>query len=394
QWWDTNNRAHVVVGARSTVNGGHCDDNRDTLNGFPIDCPRQEGTLATTNPFVAGPDHYSPIGVVNRFDLAPSDGANCGQYRIAFGKDSGLTNDKDRNLVIFEAVLPNPDPSRGIDACAPIARFWDRLSDVGDGGASIAGLLDTFYFTGLPGFEPVVAADHYGAKGGSDTGQIRANQFMEDVSYLGGAPLHQGWELREYRLQHMPNSKNLVIRLDSVKNNPSPSLIGGTDQLSLQFQEAFLEQVPSLSASSPNLIAMTTALQFNAGQSREQTFTDQYEHANPSAAFLNQIQASIPPAAGLTAPDILARADTQSCQGCHVGEGGKNLGGGVTWPANDNGFVQITESSRLSSALTGTFLPFRKQVLESFLTAECLPHTLSAGDPTTTIAGGKVGAAN
>ncbi|MEO8873975.1 MAG: hypothetical protein ABI461_00175, partial [Polyangiaceae bacterium] len=186
----------------------------------------------------------------------------------------------------------------------------------------------------------------------------------------------------------------LVIRLDSVKNNPSPSLIAGTDRLSSQFRSAFLSQVPSLSASNPNLIAMTTAPQLNAGQSREQTFSDQYEHASPSAAFLAQIQANIPPDAGLQPLDILARADTQSCQGCHVGESDHALGGGVTWPFNDNGFVQISERSRLSSALTGTFLPFRKQVLERFLTAQCLPHTVSTGDPILTVSGGKVGAAN
>ena len=399
QWWDTNNKARPAVGGRSGAMGGHCDDDGGLLNGFPIDCPRQEGTLTNTNPFVAGPDHYSAIGVVNRFDLAPSNGANCGQYRVVFGKDSGLSSGSDRNLVIFEAVLPNPNPSRGIDGCFPVAQFWDHLSTAADAGSgSLADALDGFFFTGLSGFEPVITADHYGAKGGSDTGQIRANQFMNGVSYLGGPALHQDWQLREYRLQRATNvaaPNNLVIRLDSVKNDPSPSLIAGADPLSTQFQTAFLAQVASLAAPDTNLIAMATAPQFNAGQSREQSPADNYERAGASAAFLGQIAARIPASdAGLLPGHILARATTQSCQGCHIGENNGDLGGGLRWPNNDNGFVQITEHSRLSAALTGTFLPFRKHVLETFVAARCVPHTQTAGDPATTISGGKVGAAN
>lgn len=65
----------------------------------------------------------------------------------------------------------------------------------------------------------------------------------------------------------------------------------------------------------------------------------------------------------------------------------------MTWPES-NGFTQIDEHSRKSPALTGTFLPFRKKVLETFLTAECQPHTASAGNGSLTVSGNAVGAAN
>ena len=65
-----------------------------------------------------------------------------------------------------------------------------------------------------------------------------------------------------------------------------------------------------------------------------------------------------------------------SCAGCHQLSNGKNLGGGVTWPASF-GFAHVTEVNRESSAdglrfrispaLTNVFLPHRKAVLEAFL---------------------------
>ena len=63
----------------------------------------------------------------------------------------------------------------------------------------------------------------------------------------------------------------------------------------------------------------------------------------------------------LTPDDILNRATTQSCAGCHeVSTFGlpNALGGGLTWPAS-NGFTQIDENGNESSALTTVFLPFR-----------------------------------
>ncbi len=384
QWWDTNNDDASGV---SPANA-HCDDNGGTVDGFPIDCPRQEGLLARTNPFVAGKDHYSPVAVVNRFDLAPKNGASCGQYRVVFAKDSGKTDFADRNFVIFEAVLPNPTPASGIAGCVPVAKFWDDLSADAD-ATSRATKLSTFFFSGLPGFAPVVHASHYGIGGGTNTGQIRANQFMP-----GRSPLGQGWQLREYRLSRPCTAAGckVVASLATDKTNPFFRLFSGTDVRSSNFQTAFLNQVPKLARNDINAITMSDLGAFNAGQSDEQLSTNQYETVT-SAAFKARIQTKLTSIGStLTPSQLLARATTQSCAGCHQLEANRPIGGGLTWPGT-NGFVQIDERSTMSPALATTFLPHRKKVLEAFVEASCT-HAVLATDDDSTIGGTSVGASN
>lgn len=370
QWWDTQNDA-----AHAQTQGPHCDDQKTlgqpSVNGFPIQCPRQEGTLAATNPFVGtGPDTYLPIGVVNRFDLAPSDGSHCGEYRVVYGKRSGLTNPLDRNLIIFEARLPNPHPEQGLDGCTDVASFWGDLTN-DNNASSRATKLRSFYFTGLPGFAPVIDPAHFfGSENGS--GQIRTNQFMSGRPYLGGPPLAQQWQLREFRLTRpcAAGVCRLVVRESSVKNNPFGGLFALSGNSTQAFRDDFLQnQLPLLITNDINAISLSTPLSFNAGQSSEQDASNDYgAQLAQNPAFAAQIEARLDQ---LGRPDLSAdnaadRATTQSCAGCHQLSPGTNLGGGVVWPAS-NVFTQIDENRTLSPALTTTFLPHRKQVLEAFL---------------------------
>ncbi|HWL86954.1 MAG TPA: hypothetical protein VNO21_14190 [Polyangiaceae bacterium] len=352
--------------------GSHCDDHRvnglPAINGFPIECPRQEGTLASTNPFGTDDNGYTPIGLVNRFDLAPQDGSSCGQYRVVFGKNSGKAQIFDRMLLIFEAVMPNPNPSAGIAGCRAVPQFWADLSS-DDDASSRASRLQDFYFKGLPGFEPVVAAAHYGIGGGTDTGQIRANMFMNAV---GG----QNWQLREFRLTHAVDATtsvtSLVAQNTFVQVNPFGGLFTA-DGDSNAFQSAFLNQVGPLASNDLNTIGMTTDAVHNAGQSDEQNQSNDYANQAQNNAALHKAITDKLAQIGrpdLTSTNVVERATTQSCAGCHQISPGRSLGGGLTWPAS-NGFTQITENGTLSPALTGTFLPFRAQVLGSFLGIDC-----------------------
>lgn len=71
----------------------------------------------------------------------------------------------------------------------------------------------------------------------------------------------------------------------------------------------------------------------------------------------------------LSANNILARAATQSCGGCHQPSLiTAPVGGSMTFPSS-NGFTQIDENGTLSTALTTVFLPHRKAVLDAFLAA-------------------------
>lgn len=95
----------------------------------------------------------------------------------------------------------------------------------------------------------------------------------------------------------------------------------------------------------------------------------------------------------LTVNNILDRATTQTCGGCHQLSNGAPLGGGLTWPSSGF-FVHVDESGFLSQALTGTFLPHRKTVLEKFINDRCDGSAASDEAPGQTIGGSAEGAAN
>jgi len=161
QLFDTQNAKPGLV----APDAAHCDDyivdGKPGFNGLPRRCPTDEGALATTDPFASG--EHIPLGLINRFDLTPVDGSNCGQYRIIFAKRS---NSAFRRLhFIFEAVLPNPTPSEGIEGCRAVAQFWADLSNVNSISERRA-RLERFFFTGLDGFDPVFDPDHYSAASG------------------------------------------------------------------------------------------------------------------------------------------------------------------------------------------------------------------------------------
>src|SRR4051812_30567723 len=117
---------------------------------------------------------------------------------------------------------------------------------------------------------------------------------------------------------------------------------------------------------------MSTGNNFNEFESVSQPgATDTLYATFAQASFQTQIAAKITNPA-LTVTNILDRATTQTCAGCHQLNSGPHaqLGDGVGWPAS-LGFVHIDEQSRLSPALTLKFLPHRSDVLTAFLQSQC-----------------------
>jgi len=363
----------------------NCTDPKIDPNGYGIKCPRIESTLGSINPFQPTGPHFTPVALANRFDLAPRSGADCGEYRVVFALQGG----NGRAFIIFEGRLPNPTPASGISGCAPVADFWAQLS-TDPSATSRAAKLDNFYFTGLPGFEPVVAASHYGLANTISTnarnkGQIRTNMFVQN----------QQWQLREFQLSK-PCAANASCTLSvehvTAKVNPANELFTGTHANAPAFQSAFLTQIPALSASTAATIGMTNGNNFNEFESVSQGSTDVLYANFTQASFQAQIAAQLT-GSSLTVQNILDRATTQTCAGCHqLSSGGHaQLGGGVVWPAS-LGFVQISETSQLSPALTTSFLPHRSTVLTAFLRAQC--NGTPTVDDGTTLSGGPVDAAN
>lgn len=365
QLWDTQNPA---PGQPDLPGNAHCTDNGGTLNGFAYPCRPGEGEQA--NPSSATTmASYQAIGLFNRFDLAPTDGADCGEYRAVFAKTGGAPG---RNFIILEAVLPNPRPEMGLEGCRPVANFWRDLTPDNDVNSRRSKLLN-FYFTGLPGFMPVFHLDNYGNNARS-AGQVRTNQFM------GG-----NWLLREFKLQRPCPSGGCALKFVpvTVKTNPFGGLFnpGSTHPLASEFQNTFFpSQVAKLAVNNVNTFDYVVPDKFNVGQSDAQGFgqVDDYrsQFGTGPSTLRNNLQAQLSALGSpLTPEDIVGRAQALSCAGCHALSNNAPLGGGITFPSSA-GFVHNAEflepgpegmRFQLSSALTSTFLPHRKQVLEDYL---------------------------
>jgi hypothetical protein len=382
RWWDSQNRAPGAF-----TDAAHCDDHSDgeltTINDFPYDCRQApaEGSQATCNPFTDAACAYIPVGLFNRFDLAPEDGSSCGEYRIVFAKATGQLDGRDRNLLIFEASMPNPEPRRGLAGCRPIVDFWAQLSLDAD-MASRAKKLEKFYFDGLGhGIPAVVDYRHFGDNN-YGRGQVRTNQFVQ--AGIDNAV----WTLREFKLykdcerNHHAESCKLDFVPVTDKVNPWGGLFAdnATHEEAPKFQKKFLKQVDSLAASDLLSISMKVDDRFNSAQSHassRNTDTNYLEHFDDAGNFADDIQERLDDSGSeLTPSDIVARAQTQSCAGCHQLSNNVSLGGGLVWPRSLN-FVHVSEREpetvdgverfRISEALTGTFLPHRKTVMEQYL---------------------------
>jgi hypothetical protein len=391
QWWDVFNPG-PGLGA-----GPHCDDQTEAsfgpvLNGFPFTCrpAPSEGAQASCDPF--GPTEtsctYIPIGLFNRFDLAPENGAYCGEYRIVYAKKTGVLAPDDRNLVIFEAAMPNPLPLLGLEGCRPVAQFWANLSDIED-PEERADELERFYFQGtlsIPIFPPVVHIAHFGDNA-AQRGQIRTNQFS-----LPSTP--RIWSLREFKLKRtcgLLSCSAMRMVPVTVKGNPYGPLFSPTSPhgKASAFQAFFPSQVAKLSGATLADIGFEVPDTYNTAQSEangiENAYVTQFGTA-PSALRSALAAALTAQGSSLTPDQIVARAQALSCAGCHRLSSNADLGGGLVWPASQ-GFTHISERVTevvdgeirftLSDALVNDFLPHRKEVLERYLDGNLLLGLIS-----------------
>ncbi|HUG23685.1 hypothetical protein [Piscinibacter sp.] len=378
QWWDTQNPRPGLRGP-----GVHCDDEQDMhaqpiLNAFPYSCRAahagHEGSEAASNPF---PSAYMPVGLFNRFDLAPADGSHCGEYRIAYARSSGLDDANRRNFILFEAVMPNPRPELGLKGCKKIAQFWAALSKE-PGADKRARKLEAFYFDGIDGLPPVVHVGHYGDNQ-SGLGQIRTNQFMIDP-----AVPPKVWSLREYKLRRSSCTGHDCAALAVVpvpnKNNPYGPLFASTSThaRASAFQAEFATTVPALAAQTLDEIGMAVPDAYSSGQSQASGSSEgdyPLHFQSAPAEFPQRIEAALPPGSALTAGEVILRARAMSCAGCHRSSNNAALGGGLVWPPS-LGFTHVGEQlepgadpprHELSRALLDVFLPARQRLLADFL---------------------------
>jgi hypothetical protein len=374
-WWDTANKSSPTVQIAFP-----CDRPDPALNGFPYECPRREGTQSATDPFAgAAEGRYIPIALSNRFDLAtlPSEGGqDCGEYRIVFARVSGQTNRTNRNLIIFEAVLPNPKPNgKDLEGCRPVAEFWANLTNNPD-RQNRANKLRDFYFVGEPGFGPVIAAKNYGSATATARGQVRTNQFMQF-----------NWILRQFHV--VTDAGSLRFKPVAVGNNPAGTLFDAAakEPLGVDFRKAFVGVVKTLAIDDIDTFNMGGLdKKFDAAESDEMDAreNDYVAQSANSAAFLADIGRSIP-AGPLTPTHIVRRATALSCAGCHQLSNdptNSDLGGSLAWKPS-LGFVHTSEADGMkdcpgevdqepkcfpiSKALELVFLPNRQDILGTFV---------------------------
>lgn len=377
QWWDTQNPKP------GSFAGAHCDDAVDgngepVLNGFPYFCRAgAEGAQASCDPFAPSSScAYIPIGLFNRFDQAPENGAHCGEYRIVYAKESGVTSTSDRNLVIFEAVLPNPHPQQGLKGCQQVVRTWADLTNQASAAAR-ADALEDFYFDGQGAIGPVISVDNFG-NNALGAGQIRTNQFSNTTT---------GWSLREFKLVRTCSGQSCTaLRFAPVTNkqNAFGPLFSPTSALpaAAGFRAFFPSQVAALNANTIAALDINVTDTFNTGQSQasgasaaEMRYGDHFG-TGPSA-LRDALQVQLTELGSALSPDdIVRRAQALSCAGCHRLNNNVALGGGLTWPPS-LGFTHVTERETevvagetrfvLSEALLNVFLPARKLIIDDYL---------------------------
>jgi len=339
----------------SIADAVHCGDEMTdgvpTLNGYPIECDRIEAA------HVNDPDGFFATAIVNRMDLAPENGAHCGQQRVIFAN-----NDINRAFMIFEAQIPNPAPELGIAGCRPLAEFWLAQNDIADPSERGARLAQAF-LSGAPelveqGFGAFYTATNLTV----GSGQIRTNQFDQDP-----------WTLREFKLAL--DGQNLTPVPFPTSESPNGALWNENSGLPQgpACRDSFLAAVDQLLTDDPSEMSFVVDNACKDAESRND-FSQDYasQLSDGFRAVLEERLADT----GLSADDIANRAQfAGSCIGCHEEATGRFLGNFVFAPFS-NGFVHIDESFPVdcgkndvglcfqpSPALMEVFLPSRLQVL-------------------------------
>lgn len=394
EWWDTANAKPGRLPPHE-VNSGHCDDGSAAVtvpvepnfsfsrfNGFPIQCARNEGEEALSDPFSGGTGGYSAIAVVNRFDLAQA-GKTCGEYRVVFARNHSAADGNPnlvRNLIIFEAAMPDPKLSADKSGCIPLQRFWESLSAPAMSPQQRGTELHRLFLEGLNGtdFGPVIAVKNFGL-GDGRFGQVRTNQFMNPRGF------EQNWLLREFKFTEFETGQ-FRLQQQTVKTNPGAELFAGAsndprvqalaERINAEMRDGNLlsNDIGSFSFSNEDIL--------NSADSDEmsEVRSNYVEAMNTSSSGFVKQQISkelIQLGSTLTAENVAARIMAMSCAGCHeLSNEADNLGfGNQLWPKSlrfthvselDTETVDGVERFAIFDAVKA-FLPRRTEILVKFL---------------------------
>lgn len=335
---------------------------------------QNRATEAAIDPadFLAG---LKPVGLFNHFDLADPGGADCGEYRIVYARDSTATFGGPMFL-IFEARMPNPNPSQGVVGCVEVADFWRDLANLPDAAAKQAALEEFYFGNPATGDEGVINFENFSG----DLGQIRTNFFTD-----------RPWQLREFKTGVVGGVPELFA--DPVNDSPlaqffderfDPASVGMDpvqyDALRADFLAAFTGTMfdrlvaPELANGGQTPDALTLINSIGLGAPHEfvefqsdADFADDLEgQTTGSVRALVQTRLDELQLGQLTPEHILNRANAMTCGGCHQSAVGNDIAPNVQWPASLS-FFHISETGDISDALKDAFIPARRRILEDYL---------------------------
>lgn len=336
---------------------------------------QQRPNLVPLAGFIAAPDvdgswlpagrdqwtHVKPIAIVNRFDLAPADSSHCGEYRLIFTR---RTEHVARVHIAVEAVLPNPHPEKGKAGCAGVAAFWQDLART-ESHETRRQRIERFFFAGMPPFRAVLDPRSF-----ERAGRIRVSEISR------ARPKFRQFEVTRDCASGRPCVARLVrVPLD---NMPEAALFAADTPHAAAFRREFLRQVAPLSISDVNRYFMNVDRTYSASDIEDTIPPFNYQlpfrkslRTRVGQAFREQIVQELRKAGSeLTPEDIIDRAETQNCVGCHAKPG--PVGGGLEFPKAFDSGEHIADDSlqgsvRLSDALTDVFLPYRIRFLIDYL---------------------------
>ena len=349
--------------------GDETTDGAPSLNGFPIDCNRAEAA------HVNDMQNFFATAFVNRMDLAPANGAHCGQQRMIFANNS-----QNRAFIIVEAQIPNPTPELGIEGCLPLAQFWMNQNNDPDAKSRGQRLAQAFLQGGVEGLAEFGFGAFYTAENLTiGSGQIRTNQF-------DSAP----WTLREFKL---------ALDGDSISAIPFPTAESPAGALwdensglaqGEACRENFLSALDGVLTDDISRMSFVVDGACKDAESRNDGSEDYVSQL--SSGFAQQIQEKLLSIGSPLSPDdIASRARfAGSCIGCHQEGGGSFLGNGVFAPPPSD-FPQVLEFTQQcgngetgscfakSTALNTVFLPGRLAVLSNLTGVPVIPNPCTSG---------------
>jgi len=351
----------------------HCGDEMTngvpTLNGFPIDCNRAEAA------HVNDMNNFFATAFVNRIDLAPANGAHCGQQRMIFANPS-----QGRAFMILEAQIPNPSPELGVDGCRPLAQFWMNQNDIPDAKLRGALLTQAFLKGGVPGlaefgFGAFLTAENLTV----GSGQIRTNQFDSFP-----------WTLREFKLALSGDALTAVpFPTAEAPNGALWNENSGLPQGDA-CRQSFLTALDGVVTDNMSAMSFVVDSACKDAESRND-FSQDYD-SQLSQGFRSQLEDKLASIGSKLSPDDIANRArfSGSCIGCHRESSGSFLGDGLFAPDSFD-FPQVVEFAgqckdgetgncfTTSNALDTVFLPARLQVMSNLLGVPIIPNPCTNG---------------